>query len=185
MSENSVVRIEYDLIGDDTVSDIRGDWDAFAAENGAPALTAESVIGRHLWDYVYGTDVRSVYRMLVEHVRATGKPKSLNFNCDDSEHVRLFHLEISLIDTNTVRFASTLLDLYQRLSVPLFEAKVMRSDDDILIVCSMCKFVDCGGAWLPAEHALARLDLMMNPVMPQISHGLCPVCAQVMQNAVH
>jgi hypothetical protein len=184
MSETPAFRIEYDILGDDTVADVRGDWDVFAADNGAPGLTVESVLGQCLWDYVAGRDVRSVYRMLVEHVRATGSPKNLNFHCDDSEHVRLFHLEICRSDLHTIRFASTLLKLELRSKVPLFEAMVTRSDDDILTVCSVCKFVDCAGVWLPVEEALAQLNLMNNPVMPQISHGLCPNCFDVMQSAL-
>lgn len=185
MAESTTLRIEYDIAGDDTVADVRGEWDRFAAENGAPELTAESVIGQRLWDYVAGGDVRSIYRMLVEHVRATGHPKSLDFNCDDAENIRSFRLKIDLARTDTVRFTSTLLELRQRPKVPLFEATVSRSDDDMLTVCSVCKQVDCDGSWLPADKALAKLRLMSNPVMPQISHGLCPMCFEIMERSTN
>ena len=29
-------------------------WLAFAQENGAPELVTETVVGRHLWDFVFG-----------------------------------------------------------------------------------------------------------------------------------
>lgn len=180
MNNESTVCIEYDLDAGDDIIDIRGEWDAFALENGAPALTAGSVIGQNLWDYIDGTDVRAIYRMLVDHTRSTGKPKRLNFNCDDNEHVRLFQLRIVPMGSNTVRFESTLVRSHRRESVPLFEAAIARAGDAILTVCSVCKFIDTDGAWLPVEEALARLNLLTNPVMPLISHGLCPSCFEIM-----
>lgn len=179
MSAGSVFRIEYDLDADDCIAAIRGGWDDFAEANGAPSLTADSVIGRGLWDYVDGVDVRSVYRMLVEHVRSTGKSKRLSFNCDDKDTVRRFELHIHMNAEGTVGFESTLIDAHRRPSVPLFEPAIARSDDAILTVCSVCKLVDVQGVWLAVEEALARLHIMTNPVMPQVSHGLCPTCFEV------
>ncbi len=172
--------IHYDLDRDDRIAAIRGDWDAFAIANGAPHLTADFVIGQDVWDFIDGVDVRHVYRMLVEHVRSTGKPKRLKFNCDDKENVRRFELRIHMNAEGTVGFESTLIDAHRRPSVPLFEPAIARSDDAMLTVCSVCKLVDVQGVWLAVEEALARLNIMTNPVMPQVSHGLCPTCFEVM-----
>ncbi|GMV94979.1 MAG: hypothetical protein AMXMBFR82_47570 [Candidatus Hydrogenedentota bacterium] len=185
MANEPAIRIEYDLDADDRIAAIRGDWYSFAVANGAPGLTTDSVIGHVLWSFVDGLDVRSVYRMLVENVRSTGRSNRLSFNCDDRENVRRFDLNIHLGDKGTVQFESTLIETTRRPPVPLFEPAIARSDDAILTVCSVCKLVDVQGVWLAVEEALARLNLMSNPVMPQVSHGLCPSCFETMSATLH
>ncbi len=178
------MHIEYDVLGDDTIAAIRGDWDAFASANGAAALTTDAVIGRSLWEFVEGQNVRALYRMLVEHVRATGKPKDFQFHCDDSIYVRLFRLMISSADEGNVTFSSTLLEQRKRPNMPLFDYSLSRTDD-ILTVCSVCKKVNCDDIWLPVEEALARLDLFEEPRLPELSHGLCPDCFAKLQSTMN
>lgn len=178
------MHIEYDLLCDDTISAIRGDWDAFASANGSPDLTVDAVLGRSLWAFVEGDDVRALYRMLVEHVRATGKPKDFQFHCDDNIHVRLFRLMISSGEEGNVTFSSTLLEQRKRPSVPLFDHSVSRGDE-LLTVCSVCKKVNCDDTWLPVEEAIAYLNLYQEPVLPDLSHGLCPDCFRKLQSTMN
>lgn len=173
--------IEYELDAGDYIVDIRGDWDMFASANGAPELTAQSVLGKSIWEYVEGSDVRAIYQMLVEHVRATGKLKRIHFNCDDATTIRFFDLSITVADSGVVRFVSTLLNARERPAVFLLDRDAVNRGDTIVTVCSVCKFVDVDGVWVPVDEAMNRLDLMSNPVMPQVSHGLCPACFDLMR----
>jgi hypothetical protein len=43
-------------------------WDRFAVENGAPELRAEKIIGRNLFEFVSGSEVRQIYSDLADRV---------------------------------------------------------------------------------------------------------------------
>ena len=44
-------------------------WDRFAVENGAPELRADSIIGRNLFEFVSGPELRQAYRDLADQNR--------------------------------------------------------------------------------------------------------------------
>ena len=50
--------LSYTVDPGDRIVAIDGAWDEFAARNGAPGLTRESVTGRPLFDYVAGREPR-------------------------------------------------------------------------------------------------------------------------------
>lgn len=46
----------YEIDAFDTIVRIDGLWDRFASENGAPHLSAESILGTLLWDHIAGAE---------------------------------------------------------------------------------------------------------------------------------
>ena len=58
---------------DGTICDIGAmNWNAFAGENGAPELKAEAVLGRNLFDFIQGKQVRAC---LVPDPQQIAKPR--------------------------------------------------------------------------------------------------------------
>mgnify|MGYP000433421518 CR=1 FL=1 len=175
--------IEYTILDDDTICAIRGPWDEFAAENDAASLDVSSVLGRPLWEYISGEEVRAIYRVLLHRVRTTGKRVSFPFHCDSPGRVRLFRMAVSRPGAEFVRFSSTLLRSQDRPAVPLLDVNVPRSRE-VLLVCSVCKLFRCGQDWVPVERALAALGVMEGGQVPSLSHGLCPDCLETMLQSI-
>lgn len=53
----------------DRITFVDASWVSFAAENGFPSLTLESVKGRLLWDYISDATSRHFYQVLAKKVR--------------------------------------------------------------------------------------------------------------------
>ena len=70
-------------------------WDRFAVENGVPELCADSVIGRDLFEFVSGPDVRLAYRQMADRVISTGEPAVVNTRCDSPGVAPTLRLSIS------------------------------------------------------------------------------------------
>src|SRR4051812_30304 len=70
-------------------------WDRFATENGAPELRADRVIGRNLFEFVSGADVKQAYRDLAARVVASGEPVVVNTRCDSTGVARELRLSIA------------------------------------------------------------------------------------------
>ena len=65
-------RYRYRVDATDRINWVDSWWLAFARENGASELTADSVIGRSLWDFVSGADTRRLFKAIHERVRSSG-----------------------------------------------------------------------------------------------------------------
>lgn len=169
------IAIEYEIDADDSFVSIGGDWDEFAEKNGAPGLTADCLLGKSLWAYVSGADVASLYRVLVGRVRESKRAVNFDFRCDSPDKRRWFHLIVTPLPDDCLRFYSIPLKEEERPPVSLFEDAAPRNDE-LLTVCSVCKKVNFADAWIEVEDAVKRLHLLENEPLPQISHGLCCEC---------
>jgi len=52
--------VVYRIDAADIIEDVNDAWARFAIENDAPSLATE-VIGRSIWDYISGPEVRHIY----------------------------------------------------------------------------------------------------------------------------
>ncbi|MFP4058433.1 MAG: PAS domain-containing protein [Candidatus Brocadiia bacterium] len=161
--------------GDEIVS-VNDAWVAFAAENGAPGLSREAVVGKPLWGFIEGLDARSLWRALLSRVRGGESPLRAPYRCDSPDCRRSFEMSVRLQPRGEVEMASRVLRLEPRPPLPLLDAAASRSDQ-MVTLCSWCKKVDVGqGQWLEVEAAVARLDLLGPHPPPQVTHGMCDAC---------
>ena len=79
---------------EDRIAFVDASWAAFAVENGAPALTAESVRGTSLWNYISENVTQEFYRIFMRKVRATGRAIVVPFRCDGPECRRFMEMSI-------------------------------------------------------------------------------------------
>src|SRR4051794_39586402 len=70
-------------------------WERFAVENGAPELRADSVIGRSLFEFMNGTELRQAYRDLADRIASTGEPAVIAARCDSPGVTRELRLSIA------------------------------------------------------------------------------------------
>lgn len=175
---------------DGTISDIGAmNWNAFANENGAPELKAETVIGRNLFDFIQGEQVRDQFQKVLD--RISDNPNwswVLPYRCDSPERERTMCQSLRPLFSGDVctGFIFQSIEQSTRLRPPihLFNFRTIeqlaREDPNLPVVrmCSWCQRVQSetigGGAWLDAEDYYAaggRTNV-------RLSHGICEDCLE-------
>jgi hypothetical protein len=176
--------IEYLVGPDSTVLEIHGPWDEFARDNAATELSARSVIGCHLDDFVAGSEIRLVYQMLLERIRQTGEPARFTFRCDGPTCRRFMEMRLDLAAPGVVRFRSRVLREEPRDVQPLLDVGTKRSED-LLTLCSWCKrFKAESTDWVEVEDYVERVKVMEADVFPRLSHGICRSCKAELESLV-
>jgi hypothetical protein len=151
----------------------------FAEENGWDEAGAS--LGRSLWDYVSGADLRKLQRMLVRRVRDEVGDLELPFRCDGPEVRREMDIRIvARPGGRVVLFSARLRSEKEReLAQPLLDPEAPRGDD-LLEMCGWCDRFEVDGEWVEVEEAARRLELFNRPELPALSHGICPDCNQML-----
>lgn len=164
-------------------------WDSFAAENGAPELTSDAVIGRNLFDFVEGKQVRDQIRKILE--RISQDPNwawMLPFRCDAPQRQRNVIQSLRPIFADHVCTGFVFHSFYQfswqRPPMGLYDFKrhreLAKQDRDLprVMMCSWCQRVQfapvAGTKWISAENYYAgggRSDV-------RLSHGICEDCLE-------
>jgi hypothetical protein len=152
---------------------------AFAAENDWDG--ADSSLGRLLWDFVAGDELRKLQRILLRRVRGELRSVELPFRCDGPEVRR--EMDIRIAAQSSGRFvlfsASVRAEVRRDEFQPLIAAETPRGGET-LTMCGWCDRFLVDGEWVEVEEAAARLGLFELPEMPTISHGVCPDCTQML-----
>jgi hypothetical protein len=152
---------------------------SFAEENGwADAGTS---LGRSLWDYVAGEDLKKVQRLLLRRIRNEVGEVELPFRCDGPGVRR--EMEIRILARpggRAVLFSARLRSEEEReVFQPLLDPDAPRGDET-LPMCGWCDRFEIEGEWVEVEEAARRLDLFERAMMPRLSHGICPDCNRML-----
>lgn len=151
----------------------------FAEENGWEG--AGSSLGRSLWDYVSGHDLRKLQRLLIRRVRDEIGDVELPFRCDGPGVRREMKIRIvARPGGRVVLFSARLRSEQQReLPQPLLDLEAPRGAETIEM-CGWCDRFEVDGEWVEVEEAARRLRLFERPELPSLSHGICPDCSQML-----
>ena len=164
-------------------------WNSFASENGAPELSADAVVGRNLFSFIEGAQVRDQIRQILE--RISHHPNwawVLPFRCDAPERQRNICQTIQPVFQDHICtgfiFHSEYQASRQRPPISLYDFKRLKKlameNRDLLnvIMCSWCQRVQSSqiaeGSWISAENYYAeggRSDV-------RLSHGICEECRE-------
>jgi hypothetical protein len=164
----------YQVDAKDRITSVDANWVAFAAENGLPALTAEAVTGKSLWDYVSNPTSKQFYKIFMAEVRKTGRTITVPFRCDSPECRRFMKLAIQSLSHGALEFRSVLIREEPRPRVNLLDPGFPRTEE-FLTMCAWCKKVKAPD-WVEAEAAVQQLKFFDQPQLPQITHGICENC---------
>jgi hypothetical protein len=150
----------------------------FAADNGWAA--SDSSLGRSLWDFVAGEEMRKLQRMLVRRVRGEAGDVELPFRCDSPGARREMDIHIAPSSAGTlVQFKARLRSEESREFQPLLDPEAIRADETIEM-CGWCDRFRVGGEWVEVEEAATRLKLFQRSELPAISHEVCPDCTEML-----
>ena len=174
----------YELNARDEISSVNEEWLRFALANGGEPLDTAQILGRLLWDFIGGEETQHFYRLLHRRVRAGGAPVRLCFRCDAPDRRRLLDLEISAGPERGLTYRVRTVKEQERQPVALLEPRPPRSEH-FVTVCAWCERVAVPAhGWLDIEAAIAALPVLAEPHPPQLTHGICPVCAQAFHDAI-
>lgn len=173
--------VEYSISADDVVIAVGEDWTTFARQNDAPELD-EMASDRTLWSYFDSDEVRDLWRLLIEQVRATQARAQVPLRCDAPDMRRWFEMTISPEPNNVVHFRSVLVAEESRTAVAFLSDHVARDGDTPAVpVCSWCGEGHDGSRWRPIEELVRDLRLLED-LMPSIDYGICPTCRDLMSS---
>jgi hypothetical protein len=171
----TVTALSYAIDDQDRLIKLDEGFYRFAQENG---WDAGSSLGRSLWDFVAGRDVRRVQRLLLRRVRDEIREIELPFRCDGPEVTR--EMDIRIVADRSgrvVMFSARLRAEEEREDAqPLLDPTAVRDEDDFLPMCAWCDRFLVGGEWVEVEEAAKQLQLFRRREMPTLEHGICPAC---------
>jgi hypothetical protein len=166
----------YRIDRHDTIVETGGVWDAFARANGG----VPSAVGRPLWHFIAGKDVRATWALLLRRVREGRIPVVFVYRCDGPGVRRLMQMELLADRIGSVQFRSTAVSITETDTiVGRWETGSAR---DTVLVCGWCGRVHAGD-WVQPEQAIELLGLHESR-QPRLSHGICESCAAELKSAV-
>ncbi len=151
----------------------------FAEENGwAEAGTS---LGRSLWDYVAGEEMKKLQRLLVRRIRDEVGDVELPFRCDGPDARREMNIRIVARPGGRVVLFSAHLRSEQARDLPQFllDPDAPRNEET-LTMCGWCDRFEVDGEWVEVEEAARRLELFNRSELPTLSHGICPDCSELL-----
>lgn len=191
---DSMDGIVFITAADGTILSVgKRNWNQFALENGGAGMfDGRGVIGRSMFDFISGDDVREAYRGYLTALRTGSAQRArLMSRCDSPTVRRELWIVITPMQQDSVvdGFLIQSLTVAESVRPPIdlfdFQAILERSRRDralpILAMCSYCQDVrypsgsgERDGTWLPAEdyyHLGGNANV-------RISHGICPACEE-------
>jgi hypothetical protein len=169
--------VKYWFDKNDCISKVDEHWHRFAAENGANSLTPEAVKGCHLSSFISDPGTCELWKKLLQRARE-GAPVSLTIRCDAPDRRRTLSIRLRP-DRARVRVTSTL--VAQEFRPPVDLLRIPRETKGAsLVACGWCRrFELAPGVWVEVEVLVENLHLFALPVLPPVTHGICPTCFEM------
>ncbi len=172
-----VETLNYAIDDEDRLIRVDDGYYRFAEENGWSE--AGTSLGRSLWDFVAGNDVRRLQRLLLRRVREGVRDVELPFRCDGPNVTREMDIRIAADHTGRVVLFSARIRAEEEREEPqpLLDPSAPRAEDDFLPMCAWCDRFLVDGEWVEVEEAAKRLELFRRSELPALDHGICPQCS--------
>lgn len=183
MGAMAVDALSYAIDHQDRLIRVDEGFYRFAEENGWEG--AASSLGRSLWDFVTGHEVRKLQRLLLRRIRNEVHAVELPFRCDGPEMTREMDIRIAADSSGrVVLFSARLRSEDEREEPqPLFDPDAARDDGEFLTMCAWCDRFLVDGEWVEVEEAARRLELFRRDRLPTLDHGICPACDKTLAAA--
>lgn len=164
-------------------------WDDFAFANEAGAITASAVVGKSLFDFICGDEIKDQLTRLMQRLAdATFDSWVMPYRYDSPGIKRNMRLSVGPLrqsgQLTGFVFQSVLLSRTDRPPIDIFDFKARAKDAEqmsnlpTVTICSYCQLVkDCRytrDKWMEAENYYA----MGGASEVRISHGICEPCLE-------
>lgn len=171
----------------------RRNWDAFARENGGQEMVSDNVLGRNLFDYIRGDEVRAVYQAAHATLLEDDQAKvSFEYRCDAPDIERRMLMSISSVacgdDKAAILYQSQILEERVRVPMKLFSPENYKHTPGAENQTSICSF--CAKVAWPVGVETANQDWVSGEAyyakggssQVELRHGICPGCFDKSQN---
>ncbi len=167
----------YRIDENDKFTYINEVWKDFARDNKWPEAANHSILGRSLWDYISNAETIHIYQTVFQNVRKQNKTVRIPYRCDAPDRRRFMEMTIVPLNRDHLEFLNEILREEHREPVLLLDTDTQRNRE-MLVMCGWCKMVRVEENWKEVEDALQQMGVFNNPVLPRITHGICPSCTQ-------
>jgi hypothetical protein len=173
----TVETLSYAIDDQDRLIRVDDGYYRFAAENGWEG--AGDSLGRSIWDFVAGYEVKKLQRLLLRRIRQGVRDVELTCRCDGPDVTREMDIRIAADKTGRVVLFSARLRAEEEREEPqpVLDPDAPRDEGDFLPMCAWCDRFLVDGEWLEVEEAAKRLELFRRRKMPELDHGVCPACS--------
>jgi hypothetical protein len=153
-------------------------WDRIALEHGGADVVRETQIGRSVME-VTPEPLRRFYTVLYRRVLRSGEGEDHLYECSSDETTRFFHMHVSRKDAGRGSFLvvinSLVVEQARQRRGFAGDAKAMRQENGLIIMCSHCRRTRVPGAadlwvWIPD---------FVRRTPSEVSHGICFVCFDI------
>jgi len=174
--------IQYSIDSADRIRFINEAWLQFACQNAGEHLNRAHVIGRSLWEFIEGEDVKQIYELIFKSARTKSLPVVFRFRCDSPVYRRYFLLTVSPLHDGELMLSTHPIREVSRNPVPLLNPDAPRGKPSLRI-CSWCiKACLPTDEWVELEDVINRFDLLGSGTVPLLTHGICSKCAIAIKN---
>lgn len=173
----TVEALSYAIDDQDRLIKLDDGYYRFAEENGWDGAGAS--LGRSLWDFVAGREVKKLQRLLLRRVRQGVREVELPFRCDGPNVRREMEIRIAADRSGrVVLFSARLRSEEERQEPqPLLDPRAPHGGEGLLPMCAWCDRFLVDGEWVEVEEAAKRLELFRRSEVPVLDHGICPECS--------
>ena len=174
----AVEALSYAIDDQDRLIRLDDGFYRFAEENGWGDV--ESSLGRSLWDFVAGEEVRKLQRLLLRRIRDGVRDVELTCRCDGPEVSR--EMEVRMVAASSGRvvlFSARVRSEAGRDPQALLDPDASRGEGR-LPMCSWCDRFEVEGEWVEVEEAASRLDLFGRRELPALEHTICPRDSEIL-----
>lgn len=143
----------------------------------AQTLTLDTVLGRPIWDFIDGVQVRQLWGVLYERVRAVGAPAFVPMRADTPRLRRVFDVELHPLGERAIQHVYECAWTETRPAVALLDSAASRNGAS-LPCCAWCARIQVrAGVWEEIE--VAQLLLQLDPdALPTLASAACTSCKQ-------
>jgi hypothetical protein len=173
----------YRVDNQNRIAQVSPNWDAFALANDAPEVCAREILTRPLMDFLSGFETKHLYDIMLSKVRKSRNPLTVPFRCDAPALRRFMELTMRPGEGGGIEFQTVVLREEARTPTILLDRTSRRSGGPVSM-CAWCKKVKVQGEWLEVEDAVAKLKLFQEPVVPELTHGICGSCRAQVENEI-
>ncbi len=168
--------IQYTIDSADQIRFINEAWLQFACQNDGAHLNRAFVIGKSLWDFIEGEDLKHLYTQIFRIVRTKHHTMVFRFRCDSPACRRYFLMTLSPLLESSLMISTHAIREELREPVALLDPE-MEKGEPFLRVCSWCvKACLPTDEWAELEEANEQMDLLGRKVVPRLTYGICPEC---------
>ncbi len=178
MNLSADIRPELMLDARNRIASVNGAWVDATGCDGLRDRCLDAAIDRPLWDFIEGVQVRQLWEILFERVRAVGAPMFIPLRADTPDLRRVWDIELHPLPERGLQLVAHCVWTESRPALALLDPDFPRTGDS-LAHCAWCNRIQIRiGVWEEVEDAQLTLRLDPAESLPSLRRTACNACKQ-------